>query len=311
MHSQRGFSLIDILISIALVGAMFAVFGAALSGSALRTGARLETRATALAEGALAAALSLAPSELTDRADAPLIGLTEKRGAWAVRSAAGAPSAPNAITVTTSSAAVTGVTAALRIPDRPLTNGTVSATVSVPALTPSGWRAGLLLRGRDLENGYRYSVGASDLRFERVTNGTATALYTLANGLAPGAWTTLAVTMTGTSFTLVRDGVTLTTVNDATRRDGDLALVAQGNAAPFFDDVSVTGDYALAENFDAAPVDGAPALWRAVGVADLPSGATTVTVDHPTVGGSLARVLIEVSWQSTRATETVTVTGYR
>lgn len=303
-------SLLEVVVAIALVGAMFAALASMLSARTLRVRVNYETKATALAEGALAAALALPSSALTDRVSAPLIGFTEKRGQWWVRAQTGAPSAPNVLAIATSSPAIAGTTAALRLITPPSANGALAAAIYVPPSPPSGWRAGLLFRSRDLGNTYRYTFGAATVTLERLTNGVATELYTLSTSAAPDTWTTLAISASGSQLSLSKDGVPLTIVTDSTWGSGDLALVAMGNLAAAFDDVAVTGAATATWRFDADAVGLPPVDWRTLSAADLPGGAGDITIDHPFTGGNLARIKTRIQWSTAIGTQNVTATGY-
>lgn len=297
--------------TIALIGAMFTIFGGVLASSALRARGQYETEAVALAEGELSAALALPAAELTDRSGSPFVGYTEKRGLWRVESQPNAASAPNVFAVATSSPAIYGTTAAARLPFGPIVNGSFSVSLYVPANPPGGWRGGILFRSRDLGNGYRYTIGATNLLVEKLVNGTATTLYSQAVGLAPGTWVNLGVTLNNDSLTILKNGTSLTTITDSAWAYGDLALAVTGGARIFFDNAATSGDQAATWNFDADPVGLAAADWRDFGVADLPNGSGSITIDHPGTGGSLARVTTRVVWATAKGQKTITVTGYK
>jgi len=297
------------MVAIALVGAMFVVFGTALVASALRNRARYETQAIALAEGALSAALTPPSSELTDRSGAPLVGSVEKRGDFGIATVTGTLSTPKAMVVTATSTAIYGSTSSLLVPNGPYGNATVSAAVSVPSDSSAGWRTGFIFRARDLGDCYRLTVGASNLTLEKLVGGTATTLYTGGSGLTAGSWTTLAVVTNGTTISFSRDGVPVGSVDDATFTSGETALVANGALARY-DNVSVSNGQSYVWGFDSDQDGELPSEWSDVGIADLPGGTATMTVSHPTADASLAEVTVTVGWQGANGPQSVTETGY-
>lgn len=307
----RGFSLPEILILIALLSASTAVFSVASGAVRLRNTSWHTTQAIALAEQATTAAQLLPTTALTDRTNAPAIGFIEHRGAWAVQATNGAPSLPNTLTVTSSSPALSGVTAAARIPTSPFRNGTVSASLLTPSVFPSGWRGGLLFRARDLGNGYRLRIDATTLVFEKAVDGVTTTLYSLTRTHTANTWTQIAITGNGSTLSVAENGTTLTTLTDSTWTDGESGLLLLGPGTTAFDNVSVSGDVTGSWNFDTDTVGNAPALWRSLGGDSLPSGTLTVTIDHPTTGGTLARIVTTVQWTESRSRRSVSTTNYQ
>lgn len=306
---RKGFTLVEIMVTIALVGAMFAVFGTALIGNAIRSQAAFETQATALAEGALAAALSLPSSSLTDRSGAPAIGLVEKRGQAAVAQLPGTPSSPNALAVVATSTAVYGMTFSSPLPDGPYEDFTASVAVMAPADAGSDWRAGLVFRATDLGDCYRLTVGTDSVTLDKLVDGTPTALYTAPLGVDPGSWTILSIAAVGQDLSISKDGVTLTTATDPAFAYGEIAMVSEGGELGAFDDLTVSGATSDSWNFDADPPGDLPSGLETSGATDLPGGTLGVTIGHPTAA-DLAEIDVTVGWQSTRGQRSVTVTGY-
>ncbi len=306
-----GFSLPEILVLIALLGASVAVFGVAAGAVRLRNSSWHTTQAVALAEGATVAAQFLPTAALTNRTNAPAIGFVEHRGQWAVQTNNSAPSLSRVFTVTSSSPALLGTTAAARFPSSPFSNGTTSISLLTPTIFPSGWKAGILFRARDLGNGYRLRVDATTLVFERLQDGVATTLYSLSRIHNPNTWVQIAVTGSGSSLSIIENSSTLTTVTDSTWSSGESALVLLGNGTVSFDTASVSGDATGAWNFDTDTVGETPAVWRSLGGDSLPNGSISVTVDRPTTGGTLARIATTVQWTESRGVRSVSTTDYQ
>ena len=309
-RQDRGFTIVEVLVTIALVGAMFAVFGVVVVTSALRMRARYDTQAVALAEGGLAAALALPTPALTNRTDAPLIGFTEERGLWQTTAQAGAPSAPNVLLATSSSPAYGEQVSVLRFGDRQVQNGAFSASVRIPADPPAGWRAGLLFRSRDIGNAYRFAVNASSVTLVKLNDGSPTVLYSASGGASPGSWMTLGISGNGATLSLTRDGTPLTTVTDSAFAFGDAALIAEGGVQADFDDVGLSGDATGTWKFDGEVAGGLPADLETFSADDLPGGRSTVTIDRPTADAALTRIVTKISWQTSHGVRSVNATGY-
>lgn len=308
-NSPSGFSIIEALVSIALVGAMIISFGSLLSAVNLHKRSRGIVMATALAEETLEATRNLTSSEITNRTDAAPIGITLNRGGWEVAATSTAPSPARALAAARAETAVAGITSLLMLPADVQGDGNLKAGIMVPPGSAIGWRAGLAFRGRDIENLYRYTFGATTVSLERIQNGTATTIWSQTLPSTLGTWYILEVIATGASIELKRNGATLATVTDTTFRQGDMSLIAQGGALPWFDDVSATG--LNAESFDDEPTGSVPVGWRRLSPGDLKNGAALITIEDVFSGQTFKKITSRVSWQGPRGPEQVIIITYR
>lgn len=297
MKIQKGVSLIEALVAIGLAGAMLLAVASAIYSSRLRVQSRHHAQATALAVGEIAAirALSAMPA---DRTNQPFLEMTLGRGSFLISNGVLDIREP-------SPAAAGGVTTAIIVPTNRVADATFTAAINVAASPPSNWRVGFAVRSRDLGNQYRYTMGATTVTFEKIVSGTATTLFTDTIATTPGTAVTLGIVMTGSTFTLRRQGVDIGTVTDTTFTDGDLVLLGQNAVDATFDDVTVTGDATASWNF----ASNDPA-WKRVALTDLPSGADELTIEDAFAGASLKKITARVKWQSTRGLKKVEAVTY-
>ena len=307
---RAGFSLIEIIISIAVIAAIAVAAGSLLSASAYRRAAFERSRAVILSESALDAARALKSGALLDRTDAYPLGAPDAWGTFTIRAAATAPSAPNVFAASATSTPVAGVTAAIRIPAATsLAGNDITASLSLPTGTPASGSAGFMVRTRDLENGYRYRLNTTTAVFESLTDGTATSLLSKTISNAAGSWHSVHLDATGSTFKLYFDGTLLGTVTDTKYTAGAAMLIAANYALPWFDNVSLSGIGFW--NFDqgSAP-SSTPLEWRRVSAATLPGGSITQTISTTFPSSTLKTVTAVVRWLTSRGPASSTVSTY-
>lgn len=292
---RDGLSLIEVVIGIALVSVLVIVFGVSLLAAVYAQRIKLRNMAAALADEQLAAIHAGDTSVLATQTDGPLFGILFDQGTWGVAADGTAPSSPNVLGASASSA--TGITAIAQMPENAYGDFALSASFKVLSGAPVGWRAGLIFRAADLRNHYQVYLTSSSLVLKRVLNGTETTLYSDARVVATDVWQTLEVTASASSITVELNGSPVTTQNDSSFTVGRAALAVWEGAGARFDDVVVGGD---AWDYDADATGAMPDAWRRFGLSDLPSGTGALTVATPYADTSLRRYTVTIGWTDKR-----------
>jgi hypothetical protein len=107
---------------------------------------------------------------------------------------------------------------------------------------PAGAAIGLVFRGQDLKNYYRFSMSAGSAPYRRLikrVNGTATVLWQDGGSYAPDRAHELAVVAVGGSLRGYLDGVPLFAIQDGDVPSGLIGLYARDNADAHFSQVRV------------------------------------------------------------------------
>ncbi len=300
-HVQRGFELIEIVITIGLVSTLFIIFLSVSNVVQLQANAYRKTLARqliieeseALRNASFAAALGNRTSAF--------IEVAYNVGAWQVQTAVAAQSGSRVYRVTNASGALDPSRQV--VPAGRLGNGTYETYFRVPSSAPADWAGGFAFRYRDDQNHYLLSASATTLTLSKVVQSVPATLATTSQAFARDTWYRMTVTATGGLFTVQVNGVTLLTATDVIFAAGQFVLIAQSGAAIEYDDVSYTksGDVSATRfwDFDGSnETVGAHAYgWKRIGPTDLPSGETSITITDAQTGFSdLKQVVLTVSW---------------
>lgn len=306
---QRGFSLVDIIVAIGVIAAIALTAGALVATGPLRTGTRHRLIASLLAENMLAAARSLPESELQNRTNGIPIGILMPWGSFSLQAVSGAPSLPNSVATVATGTPASGITSALPLPDILQDGKRITASFQASPDAGAGWRMGFLFRARDLENGYRYTIGATNLQVEKAMRGTRTTLWSGGSGIATGAWVSLGIETNGTSLMVYRNGSLIHTLSDATFGSGAVAAIGVGAVLPLADSIAVTD--ATSWTFDRAPTGTLPYPWNRLGPGALPNGSADLTIANTYTSGTLKTITARIKWTEGSDLQTLTAASYR
>jgi len=287
----RGLTLIEIVIAVSLVSVLIVVFGVSLMAAVYAQRVKLRNMASVLADQQLAALQVIDTSQLTDRANGPLVGVLFTQGDFAVTEDLTAPSPARALNAATSTAS--GLTSLQPLPKNAYADFTLSAEIKVNAGSDPDWQAGFLFRARDLRNHYRVYLTSTSLVLQRVVDDAVTTLYSDARSISEGSWQELSVAVTGAAIDVSLNGNLVTSQNDSTFSVGQAALAVWEGASVNFDDVAIGGESWDFEDTDPGDLHDD---WLRFGLGDLPSGTGTLTVSSPYSDTSYKRYSVIISW---------------
>lgn len=299
MLRRKGTSLIEALVTTAIVGIAVVILSGALLNIRLNRTTRLEAAAGFLAQSSIESIRALPYSQLTTQTDGAVRNILFQNGTWRVAAAAGAPTSPNVLTLTPNSGS--GITSLAVVPiGSGFSNGTVAASLYVPTGSPASWQVGFLFRSQDREHSYVAWLSSTQVKVQKIAGVTTTDLYSLNEPHATNTWHTLSMTLTGSSMDIRVNGVLLnpTPFTDVTYTKGGVALVAYNGMGVSADSLSVTQGTTETWNFDTLETVGqTPIGWERFGPVDLPSGQALLTVAEVTGGQpDLLRVTAKVQW---------------
>jgi hypothetical protein len=293
---RRGIAIVEIVISIAIFGIIFIIFAGSLLSVQSRKYTNNAAAATRIAEAELEKIRSLPFDSLTPRTNADFIGLTFNMGDWRLASDASAPSPPKIISLlSAASSTVADVTGLIQPPSNELSDFTFQTKISVNPISPAGWQAGLLFRGQDNFNYYRFVFSSSNLKFEEVASSTVSTLFSMTRDSVTDTYYPIKVVASSTAFDLYFNDELIQTVNDDSFSSGSLGILGLNGAKIKFDDVSIAGS---AWNFDSDTRF--PSDWKKFGIYDLTEGRGYLTIENYGGNENIKKITARVEWRDAR-----------
>jgi type II secretory pathway pseudopilin PulG len=301
---EGGFTLLEALLTIGLAAVILAIYSALLMGVFFLSRTEFGIQATSFVQEGLDALRTLEYEDLLTRTDGNLLGLAFTRGEWVVTEDSG----NNILRLTAIADDIGGETGLAVLPGNYRTDFTLTSKVRARTLSPTGWDAGVAVRYRDMENHYRFRFSAGGIAFDKVEDGAVTTLWSQSATYDKDTWYELKVVASGDQFTLIRDSITLTTLNDSTFTIGDLAIGSFDSALVDTDDVSVIETATTTWDFESETTGEMPADWRRISAYDLPEGTITLSIEDYLGQADMKKCTVDVTWLETALTKTATGT---
>lgn len=304
---RAGFSLVEVLVSIALTAVMLAMFSGVLAtvGAFKRNDFRFQ--AANFVREEIDALHAIPYAELIDQADGAFLGLAFTRGAWQVKGEPTAPSGSQVMELTAATApSLIEETGLLVEPTDYHDDFTFTVKVRTKSASPLGWGTAVAFRYRDASNHYRFRLTNGGYALDRVLHGTVKTLWAQSTTVNTNSWYSLAVRCSGSTIDLWSNGSHLTSTVDTAFSDGDIALMSLNGALLQADDVTVSQGGEVGNwKFDSDPVGTMPTDWQRFVYFDLPSGRGTLTIaDYRGLTG-LKQVTATVTWDYLGLPQTV------
>ena len=313
---KPGFTLIETVIAIALMGVMLSIYTTTLLSTVMLRRGQYHTQAANYIQEELDTLRSLPFSELLTRTNGNFLGLARQRGPWKVVTVAGDGQNKRLMLATTPTALINETGLAV-LPGNYRADFTLSAKIKVDSGSPANWKAGLAFRYRDPENYYRFRFRDGGYALEKVYHGAVTTLdsdtISCTTSLPSGTcwnWHTLQVTAAANTFVLRHDGScfkSCTPITDATFTAGDLAVISIDGARISADTVAVTEGATTTDwNFESTAENAYPADWQRISYLDLPNGAGALTIENYLSEATMKKATATVSWNDSGITRSVT-----
>lgn len=322
LAQHSAFSLVDTVLSLAVISILILVFANLLNVRAINRRTLVRTQAAAIANEELSALKRFDIGSLPNQINGAFIGTLYNAGGWSiVADATGGHSAPNALNLAAATGFSNSASGRLLFPAGSYGDATMQAAVNFPSDTAAGTAAGIFFRASDANNGYRFLVapsgtdldttaaGQQNWVLEKVVNGstvTPRILSISVAGINTSSWNTIKVVALSTSLKtyLNGNGQDSGLLTDADFTDGPAALVGWKGVHARFDDASTTvGAITEAWDFDTATTW--PIAWTRLGLNDLPDGTPTIFDDngkltlaaYPNVDSTtLKQATITINW---------------
>lgn len=307
--TSAGFTLMETLIAVAMTAVILAIFTSATSSIVFLRKAGYSIQAANFVREELDSLRTIPFSELINRVNGDFLALSLTRGPWKIKTVANPPSGTRVMAMETAQAALNHETALAVLPGNYHQDFDFTSKFNVLPSSPSGWGAAIAFDYRDPDNNYRFRFTNGGIALDKVYHGTATTLWSQSATYNTNTWYTLRVVTSGASITLYKNGVSLTTLADATFSTGDAALMTLDGALVYVDDVSLTENSVTASyDFDADAVGQMPTAWQRFAYFDLPDGSASLTIADYLGQSTIKQVTATVTWTDQGNTKTMTGT---
>lgn len=299
---SAGFTLAETLITIALTAMLLAVYLTILSSMIFMRRTQYDMQAANLIQEELEVLRALPYAELLNRTDGDFLGIPVQRGGWTVETI----ETTKALDLGETQTAAIEETGLAIVPGNYREDFTMSTEVRISSSSPAGWGGGIVFRYKDAENHYRFRFASGGIALDKIYQGAKTTVWSQGETYSEDIWYTLEVIASSDSFTLKRDGVTLTTQTDATFTSGDLGLIALNGGLTAFDDVSVTEGATTTWDFESDDTGEIPNEWMRRSFADLPGGTGALTIEDYLSDADIKQVTVTITWRDGLFTKTRT-----
>lgn len=309
LKKTSGVTFIEIVVSIGIMLVLVLILATSLNTVKLARTVGYQAQAYRVAGEELEIVRNLTAAELANRTNADFVNVFYNQGSWATAADAAAVSAPNVLTLaTTSPVASTALSAALILPNSGnYTDFEFESRIKILVPAPTSTKSGLIFRAKDAQNYYRLAMEPSLLRMEKVQNGIATNLWSSVQTFTSSTWYQVKVAATGSNFDIYLAGAKLTTVTDTNFSSGKIGFFTANNTRISIDNVSATGSGETTTwNFDTSPTGTMPDSLARFGLYDLPSGTAYLTIANQIVGvDTLKKITVRITWVEEGGTKTI------
>lgn len=298
--SPRGFGLIQALLAIALTSGAIFVFATLMKVIQLNKAGSLSTAAYKIAGEEMESVRALPLLELSARTNAPFINIIYNNGASYAAGHITAPSSPKTLALSSSTSTLN----LALLPYDGIADFTFESYV-MASTTPI--KAGLLFRGKDINNYYFFYLSSDRAALLKKVNGTETILYEIFQSFAADTWYKLKVAAGGSAISIYLNDLKIQDVADTAFSFGSLAL-ANLNTPANFDNVVLTfNSQTFAWNFDNLAIGAAPDEWQRFGLNHLPNGAGLLTISEPFGVTTIKKIDVNVSWVERGQNKSITL----
>jgi len=294
---KRGISLIEMLITIAIIGGAVAVFGTLLSILRINKTTTIYSSAYKIAQAEIESLRDLPLASLINRTDGRFINILFNNGTKTILENQEYVSAPNALQLTSP----TSTPGIILLPENNASDLTLEANIFAPS---SMNEVGFLLRARDLENNYHFYIKNDRIILEKNIDGTPTILYENIQAFNADTWYKIKIVASSNQLSLYLNDLLLNTVVDNTFTFGYTSLINE-DGTDYFDDILLTSENSKTWNFDNSST--VPDEWQVFSIYDLPQGNDFLTISEPYGDSTIKQIDVVVSWIEKGEPKSITI----
>ncbi|XOU94803.1 MAG: family 16 glycoside hydrolase [Candidatus Kerfeldbacteria bacterium] len=301
-NNKQGFSIIESIVAISLVGFFVTIFGVTYTIISTSQFLKHKNLAYYLVLEEIEILRQLPFSQLTNQIDTDFIGVAYNQGSWLVQNHASAPSSPKTYFLNSP----TGEISIASIPGFEYTDFTAEIKINIDNSSPSNWEAGLLARYSDAKNFYSIYLDSGNIYLTKTVDGVKSTIDSTVKVFSKSTWYTLKVVMTGNTFDVYINDILQINNTDNEFNKGRLALLGTNSVLANFDNVSITTTSTKTWNFDSDTLGEIATAWQRFGINDLPNGTTNLTIEDDQPGfETLKKVTATIEWMEKNQSKSV------
>lgn len=295
---NKGITIIEILISVAILSGAIAVFSALLEITKLGKTSANYSIAYKLAEEELEAVRALPNSALGLRASSTFLNILHHAGNSRVVATSGAASSPNVLQNNTSTVSL-GLAV---LPFNTMSDFSLETMVRSPLTSE---KSGIIFRARDLDNFYFLYLKDGLLTLEKKVDGTDSVITSSVQAFLPDTWYKIKISTAGNNISVYINDALIGNYSDSSHSYGASALANENNMAEF-DNVSlIWGSESRIWRFDDVDLGKLPDDWMRVSPQNLPGGSAVLSIYEPYGTTDLKKIDVGVSWSERGGTKSV------
>ena len=303
---QKGFTLIEIIISIMLAVILVLIINTLLVSKTLSDRGENSTLAYALAQEEMEKLLNRGVLNLTNTTSAKFIDILFHEGEHAVLEDVLSYSAPKVLNLTSDTALTTTVTGAIVAPKNLYDSITVDARLMLRSGSPLGSGKGIFFRAQDKKNGYLLTVSDTAIRLIKLVGGVETTLYSSAYFIVFDAWDRFELTVSGNILDFRLNGVSQFNITDDTFMEGYLAFVVTNGGDAAFDDITITDAVESASyTFDSLTAGELRGEWQRQSLKDLPQGTGEIDIANYLGDENIKDITVRTGWNEKGSLKTM------
>lgn len=312
-YKLKGFSLIELVVAIAIVSISLVAMGATIASFRLRQTSNYKSLAYALAEEEIATVKTIPFADLANVASSTFSGVLYNLGQFSVSAAATSSSPPSVYAVTATGTAVNTITNLRVLPSNAAAKISANLKVRFPPNPPPNWATGLLFRVSDYKNYYKLTIKSTGLELSKAVDGALTVLNTYSFSPVPETWYTIGVSANEANITSYINDINAGPVIDNTFIAGQVAIMAQNGLTPQFDDAALATDNTATStwNFDQDQNGAEKTEFKKFGVYDLPSGQDELTIEDYLGQSDFKKITVSVYWSERGVKKGITLQTLR
>lgn len=302
LKNIAGVSLIEALITILVVSSLVYVFSSITYFIKLSTSSKNLIHAYELTQEEIESLRHFSFDKLTVRADADFLNVAYNLGDWQV-----ADDSANYVYELKSPGSLSGVTGLQLLPLGDLDNFTLETNIKVKADSPTGWQTGFYFRYQDKNNYYRLSFTPNGLTVVKNIEGVETTLYTSAPATAFNIWYTYKLEANANTLKIYRNAVLVSTITDTSFTSGKIALLGLNAVHAYFDEIKIDNTLVTNGDFALGPLGQVAGNWERLGINDLPSGQTKLTIQNYGALSDVKEIIAKIQWQDNNRSREVSL----
>ncbi len=308
VQNEKGSSLIEVLVSIFLIGTIVYLFSSSMFAARLDAHNRNKAQAYSFANMQAEALRDYPFDKLDDRTDGSFIGFAYNWGSHEVVEDSSAHGGVRSANILPAESQLDGGISSLAVfPEGNIEDIVESVYFKISDDPPSGWEAGEVIRYQDINNYYFFKIDSAGLELVKSVDGARTVLYSEGHSFSPGTWIGLKIDASGSVFDMYLNDVFIDTASDGDISSGYAGIMGTNGALFAIDDIyisSPSADYDL--DLESDPIGEEPPQFFRL-APDLPGIKPLLSIENYLGDSTIKKADIKLEWEERGQTKDILV----